>query len=454
VQERSDQRALMRDHAVRAQVRFWLFVAALAAIVIFSLALEYVRFLVGGVPISKWRWLGGVVPGLLGLVAMLGVSAAFVRDVYGIPGLGSALGYAWLLLFGRAPLSLIDLLQPPGARPVAPYPSLIVQEGRIGEKYEETPLARFGGPGNVVIYNDSAVFLERFGRFIRIAGPGAIFLRRFERIREVLDLRPQERSGVAAALTKDGILVETEVQVRFQLARPPVSLSSSAPGTLRPIYKWAWTQAGQSHSWLIDMDTGLPEEDRWPERVMSNVGSTMRAIVAGYRLDELLEPYEPDRDPRREITQKLGDELDASAREFGAQVLEVRMGALKPTLEEVAKERMASWQVAWKSEARKEKARGEAEAIRERGLARAYAQMEMILALTREFQELVERDMALSAEFIALRFIEALRKVWARPGGAAVPIEALHTLDYLQRMVGRDYALPKGGTEVDKARDH
>jgi len=447
VQEQPGQRALMRGHMVRTQVRFWLFVAALAAIVISSLALEYIRFLVGGATISKWRCLGGMVLGLLGLVAMLGVSAAFVRDVYGISGLGSALSYAWLLLFGRAPFSLIDLLQPPGIKPVAPYPSLIVQEGRIGEKYEETPLACLGGPGNAVIYNDSAVFIERFGRFVRVAGPGAVFLRRFERIREVLDLRPQERSDEAAALTKDGILVKTEVQVRFQLARPPLSLSSSAPDALRPVCKWAWTQAGQSHSWLIDTDTGVQRENHWPERVMGNVGSTMRTIVADYRLDELLEPYEPDRDPRSKIAERFYQELDASARDFGVQVLEVRMGALKPTLEEVEKEWMANWQAVWKSEVRKERARGEAGAIRERGLARAYAQMEMILALTREFQELVERDMALSAEFIALRFIEALRKAWSHPGGTLMPFEALRTLDYLQRMVRRDYALPAAEQE-------
>jgi hypothetical protein len=72
--------------------------------------------------------------------------------------------------------------------------------------------------------------------------------------------------------------------------------------------------------------------------------------------------------------------------------------------------------------------------------------MEIILTLTREFQELIEHDMTLSAEFVAFRFIEALRQVWTRPGGMVMPSEAVRTLDYLQRMVRRDYVLPRGET--------
>jgi regulator of protease activity HflC (stomatin/prohibitin superfamily) len=298
----------------------------------------------------------------------------------------------------------------------------------------------------VFVFNDSAVFLERFGRFTRVAGPGRVFLRRFERIREVLDLRPQERSSVAKALTKDGIPVQTQIQVRFQLARPPASLVAPHPDVPHPVYEWALSRAGRCHLRSVNVDSGEEQVAHWPERA-SGVGGKMRALVAEYRLDELLEPYEPGRDPRREISQRLYQKLKEGARSFGAQILEVRMGALEPTLEEVKSERIASWQATWASEARRVKARGEAQAIRERGLARAYAQMEVILTLTREFQELIEHDMALSAEFIALRFIEALRHAWTQVGGMRMSADAVRTLDYLQRVVRRDYALPRGGTD-------
>jgi hypothetical protein len=451
MQEQADQRTLRREHIVRTQVRFWLLVAAALGIMLFSLALEYIRLwaqgavtLTDGAPVSTWRWLMGMLPGLLGLAAVFVVSTGFVQNVYSIRDWRSALGYVWLLLFGRAPGSYFDLN--PSTRPLFPYPFVTVHQGKIDEKHEDTLLARLGGPGNVIIFNDSAVFLERFGRFTRVAGPGQVFLQRFERIREVLDLRPQERSSVAKALTKDGIPVQTEVQVRFHLARPPASLVPPEPDVPYPVYKWALIHAGQCHLHSVNMDSGEESIARWPERA-SGVGGSMRAFIAEYQLDELLEPHEPGRDPRREIAQRLYQKLQEGASNFGAQILEVRMGALEPTLEEVKEERITSWQTAWKSEARKKEAMGIAEAIRERGLARAYAQMEIILTLTREFQESIEHDVTLSAEFVALRFIEALRHAWTRPGGMKLSADAVRTLGYLQRMVRREYALPRGDVD-------
>jgi regulator of protease activity HflC (stomatin/prohibitin superfamily) len=454
VQEWPDQRALMRSHIRRTNVRFVLGMAGFFAIVLSSLALEYLRSSIGGTSITAGRWLIGMVPGVLALVAILGISAALLRHVYSIRNRNSAWGHAWLLLFGRAPFSILDELihlvqrflgrgkSDSGAMLVTPYPFLIVEEAQIRESQKDTLLARLGGPGNVIIFNDSAVFLEQFGRFTRVAGPGGVFLRRFERIREVLDLRPQERSEIAKATTKDGILVQAKVQVRFQLARPPEGPFPPKPGVLDPAYKWAWTQAGQCQAHLAIPELDVDRVNHWSERVMGNVSSTMRAIVDDYRLDELLEPYDPDRDPRREIAERLHTSLDTAARNFGAEVLEVRMEALKPTLEEVEKKRVAAWRATWKSLARRERAEGEAEAIRERGLARAYAQMEIILALTQEFQELVEHDMTLSAEFVALRFIEALRQMWTEQRVAVVPSEAIRTLERLHYMVRRDYSPP------------
>lgn len=459
VQEKPDQRTLMTDHIRRTLVRYGLLLAALGAIVVSSLALEYARLLVGmattwtdEATTNVWRWLAGMVPGLLGLAGVLGVSASFVQDVYGIWDWRSVLGYVRFLLFGRAPGSYFDLK--PSARPFAPYPSITVQQGRIAEKDEDSLLARFGGPGNVTVFNDSAVFLERFGRFTRVAGPGKIFLRRFERIREALDLRPQERNSEAKAVTKDGIPIKADVQVRFQLARPPASLVAPTPEVPHPVYKWALVRAGQCHSRSVDPDSGEENIAHWADQV--GVGGKMRSLVASRRLDELLEPYEPERDPHSEISERIHQAANDSARGVGAQVLEVRVGALKPTLEEVKKERIASWQAAWASRIQEEEAKGEAEAIREKGWARAYAQMEIILSLAREFQDAVERSMDVPAEMVILRFMEALRQTWSRPEARSMS-QALEMWQALRRdleeLVGPGYAplFPRGETRMKGA---
>ena len=458
VQEKPGQRALMTDHIRRTLLRYGLLLAALGVIVVSSLALEYARLLAGmangstgETTTNLWRWLAGSMPGFLGLAAVLGISTAFVQDVYGIRDWRAALGYVWLLIFGRAPGSYFDLK--PSASPFAPYPSITVRQGRIAEKDKDTLLARFGGPGNVTIFNDSAVFLERFGRFTRVSGPGKVFLRRFERIHEAMDLRPQERSSVAKGVTKDGIPLQTDVQVRFQLARPPASLVAPSAGVPYPVYEWALVRAGQCHSRMVDKEKGEDKVSHWTQRV--GAGGAMRTLVASHRLDELLEPYEPGQDPRREISEQLQQAVNNSARNVGAQVLEVRMGALEPTLDDVKEEWVNSWQAAWASKVRKEEAKGEAEAIREQGLARAYAQTEIILSLAREFQDAVDRNVALPGEIIILRFMEALRQTWSHPGAKSVSSQVFKMWQALRQdlehLAGpNQLLLPQGDTGADE----
>lgn len=451
VEEQHGERALMRAFTTRSLLRFGLFVGALMILLIPSAALENLRCQTSGARFSIWRFLAGLLPVLLGLIAVLGVSASFVQKVYDTRDWISALKHVWLLLFGRAPLSVFDWLNWklkemfPGMKEMLPsliiasYPTVIVRDGQIEEKYENTPAARHGGPASVVVFNDSAVVLERFGRFRRVAGPGAVFLRRFERIREVLDLRPQERVTDVQALTKDGIPVKTKMRVHFQLRR--LHQQEPKPGALHPYYRWAWTKASQCHSVLINKRQGWDRENHWPERVMGNVGSTMRALIADYTFDSLLKPDNPDEDPRQELVSTFQEKLDNSALNFGANVLNVQMEALKPASEKVEKEFVARWRARKKNEALEKQAEGKAEAIRELGHARAYAQLEMVLALTKAFQEVTQRNGAsMTAEFVALRFIEALRQMWAQSRGIAMPSEAIHTLDYLQQLVQGDYA--------------
>jgi regulator of protease activity HflC (stomatin/prohibitin superfamily) len=429
-------------------IRLFLTLAILIMPFVTSLSLEFIRVVVGGVELEFWRiWLG-MVPGALALVGVLIAGAAFVRAVYDLANWQEGLQYAWRLLFGGAPLSTSELS---GTVPAnfSPYPFIVVKEGRIDERHESSLLARWGGPGTVTVFNDSAVVLERFGRYVRVAGPGSVFLERFERVREVLDLRPQERTEMASAITKDGLYVRSEVQVRFQLARPTAQLTPSTPHVPYPVYKWALMRAAQCHAWRVHLDQDVEGEFRWPERVMGNVGSSLRAIVADYSLDELLEPYEMDRDPRQEISQKLHHQLNASARNFGAEVLDVRMTALEPTREEIKRERIASWQAPRRRDARTEIAKGEAKVIRELGEARAYAHLEIVNALARAFQEISEQDLEVASDFVMMRIVNTLREIWKQPNGAFISSQALHTLQYLEERAHLQHALPEKDEDLE-----
>ena len=430
LQPRSDQEALA-EHRRRARMRLLWFLGGIAICLLSSFLLELLRHLVGDTPLRLWRILVGAVPGAAGLIAVLHASTAFVQDVYDISGRREARRHAWVLLFGSQ------------AKPT--YPHIRVKEGRIDEQHVETLLATLGGPGVVTVFNDSAVVLEQYGRHVRVAGPGTVFLRRFERIHEVLDLRPHERTTEVRALTKEGIPVQTEVQVRFQLARDREHAFPPPPGTAGPVYRWAWKRASQSHRRLTDLDHGVEREEHWPARVMGEVGPNLRTLIATVELDKLMEPYEPDCAPRQRLIDAYRKRLDESIRGFGAQILGVRVGPIRPTLPQVEEERIANWQAFWKARAQREEAKGEAAVIREEGSARAYAQLEIILSLTREFRQVFEQNVALSTELIALRFIEALRHAWSRPDRTITSDEALDTLDRLQDTVERNL--------VDEASD-
>ena len=445
VQGKPSQRTLMTDHMRRTLVRFGLLATAILMVMVSGLVLEHVRLIAGGGTVVRtWRWTAGMLPGLLALAAVLGIAANFVQTVHGIRDPGSALRYVWLLVFGRAPGSVFDLQ--PSPNPVAPYPSITVQHGRIAEKDEDTLLARLGGPGTVTIYNDSAVFLERFGRFTRVAGPGKVFLQRFERIHEVLDLRPQERTHTVTAMTKDGIPVQAEVQVRYQLARPPASLVVPTPDVPHPVYEWALVRAGRCHSRTVKPDTGDESISCWAQKVGAGA---LGGLVAQRRLDELMEPHEPDIAPHREISEKLHQAANNSARDVGAEVVEVRVGALEPLVEDVKKERIVSWQTAWSSRAQREIAAGEAEAIREQSQAYASAQVEIIQSLAQKFREAVDRDDALSPQIVILRFMEALRQTWSCAKTDSAHLQVFKTWQALQedleKLMGHDYpSLPAG----------
>ena len=56
---------------------------------------------------------------------------------------------------------------------------------------------------------------------------------------------------------------------------------------------------------------------------------------------------------------------------------------------------------------------GQVAAIREKGSAYATAQMEIILTLAQEFQDAINRNVALPPEIVILRFMEALRRTWS-----------------------------------------
>lgn len=60
--------------------------------------------------------------------------------------------------------------------------------------------------------------------FVEVRGPGLVFTKKGQKIFNVIDLRPQSRSEVVEAYTRDGIKLSTKVSVTFSLSDKPEAL--------------------------------------------------------------------------------------------------------------------------------------------------------------------------------------------------------------------------------------
>ncbi len=128
-------------------------------------------------------------------------------------------------------------------------PALSVKEGKVLEREGETKKT---GPGVMRVDLNSAIVIERLGRqhpsqtdeekstnrlakshrvSIRVAGPGLVFTDYYERLRGVVDLRPQMRLRLGVkAYTRDGIEFTSHILSIFTLGQPPQVLKVAYEG--------------------------------------------------------------------------------------------------------------------------------------------------------------------------------------------------------------------------------
>jgi len=394
-------------------------------------------------------------PAALVLILVPLLASRFMRALYAIDGLSEAHAYLHRSVFGRLGFK----------------PYLLVKEGRIATG-EDSLLARLGGPGNVVIYNDSAVVLEQSGRLTQVYSSGFHPLKRFERVWGIVDLRPQRWVYKVMAMTKEGIPVSCEADVTFKIdggGQQPTE-KMPYPYTEEAILRAAtstWIREPEEEAWKMD----------WAGRVIiSYTEGTLRSIISGYRLDWLIAPPRPGiTPPRQAIRDELEKKLRESVGNVGAEIIKVELGEIEVDLgteliarmvqerlekdyphlspeeiiqmrhkeleasglkgKKVSQQWIKAWQAEWQREAALQQAEGEAELARLEA-AQVQAQAEMILTFAQALQPLISAQEQVSPYLVALRLIETLRWMsydpWKR---VFLPPEAMRTLELLQSQI-------------------
>lgn len=349
-------------------------------------------------------------------------------------------------------------------------PLLIVKEGRVAVGAGSL-CDRTGGRGLLVVYNDSAVVLERGGRLTRVAGPYFGFLERFERVWETIDLRPQRRLCTVDAMTKEGIPIACGADITFKIddrfADPRGNVQTKPPHQKSPIdtrtglitdaaITTALGEAGievplpytedAAFKAATSISVRTREQDhpeqlrRWTGHVMYRVVErTLRSILARYRIDWLMSPPQPgDKYPREEIRELLEHRLRLAlpvGNALGARIIHVDLGQITVKDERIPRQWIDAWQATWEQRAVEKRAEGEAELARLEA-AQVQAQAEMVLTLTETIRSLVTSESELSSYQLSMRFIETLRWMsydpWRR---VLLPPEATRRLKELERML-------------------
>lgn len=320
-------------------------------------------------------------------------AAHFASGVYGLPQqaekeAGDILTYRWV-----------------GYRPTF-HPYVLVKEGAL--VMGSDALREMGGPGGLVLYQDSAVVLEKHGTLSRVLiGPKFPDLEPFERVWDVIDLRPQRWVFDVSAITADGIPINYDADVHFQVEPNEEAVLKASLST--------WVR--EAHR---------TEPDRlmtWTKRVV--IGETegaLRSILAHYTLDELL-----DLEVRERIREELRQKLESFGQKLGVRILDVNLKDLK-----LRGKVIEQWFETWRAERLRimnvEIAEGKAVHARRLEAARNKVRQELLESTLKVLQAHAADDKRLSSQLLILSCIEVIKRT-AFDLNIFLPADLIKTLD-------------------------
>lgn len=350
-----------------------------------------------GVPV-----LLGAIPGLAALRVGWWGTGRFVRSLYELESNGEGQSFLGTCLFGQ----------------LTGGPYLVVKEAKIAVGSEA--MKKIGGPGGLVLYNDSAVVLERAGKLTRVFRGSATppfplpppRLEPFEKVWDVIDVLPQRWVFKVSAITQDGIPIKYNADVRFRVGDTDEDIFRAAT------CKWI------RDAWRTEPDRLMT----WPKRVIiAETEGALRSILARYTLDELIEP-----DRRKAVRSELEKSLNKSVPKLGVKILHVALGDI-----ELKDQVVQQWLETWRAERAREEektvelGRTEAERIKEQ--ARNEVRTSMLIYTARMFAKIAKSDKKdVPRGFIVLSFVDMIKRT-TTARRMYLPDDVVRTLNMLEK---------------------
>lgn len=366
------------------------------------------------------------IPVALAVLVALYYGAAYLRDLLELPNLQQALKYLTATLFGND------------------YPRMVISEGKAGVADPETnPMLKIGGPGWVDIKIGNAALFERVVGPSSVLGAGSHFLRRFETLREAFDLREIERvRGDVKMMTKDGVpIVVHDMRAIFRVrARELRTESNPYPVMTGAIRKAAYSRKVTAK--------GL---ENWADMVAGAVRGTIGDWIAHRRMDELIAPPRDGNQPEAAAPQPYRQALHELFKhkntrqkfaEMGAEIIWVSVGHMRPDPDvdpeldpdadatghdKIHAQLIDTWKSTHAARAQDEISDARAYARWLNDTARAEAEVELILALTKGLRE-ARADGLPMDDVLADRLLEYVTGMRLREPQAQTPLMALNSL--------------------------
>jgi len=263
-------------------------------------------------------------------------------------------------------------------------PSVIVDGGQVVTQSPAGILNRLGGPGLLIIRPGNAVIVEAADGTVEIHGPGTAPLKRLAKIREVIDLRPQENAiTVTEVLTKERIPLKFQLNAIFQIESKadtdsrPTALTERkhVEGTISgpyTVYKETVFKAGYyvAHA-------------GWKAATIQAITAALRDVVFGHSIEEiyhhpvatLAESRYVDTSGQEKgqiisvLEQELQQQLAAITPAWGVRVTGIDIATIEAPAE-IHQMILTWWQKKWEAEVAKQDATKEATLMMERAAAR------------------------------------------------------------------------------------
>lgn len=295
-------------------------------------------------------------------------------------------------------------------------PLLEVQAGRVNLE-GSVVLRQVGGPGSLHIDHDSVVVTERLSRLHRVLGPGTHSLEPFEKIWDVVDLRPQRRSVHVEFMTRDGIPVHCDAVIRFRVGG----------GHTNATHNYAY--ADRAVRDIITLHrvsdaTGTEALQDWITHLTKNIlVGEIRTTLEQYSLDEFLnprywlaQPAAPSPQPRAiiELEADIFTSVQQRGENLGIAVESVQLGPVLPAEGAISQQWLEFWQARLQRLVDESLVEGEAVYQSLVSQAQINAKTELLTAMLSEVQDLTQRSVDVPAESIVLSFFDALRAIAKR----------------------------------------